>query len=105
LCLPFWPSNQNPVNTSPLPHACHMSCLPHPPWFNHPNNIRLRIQAVKFIIMRFSPGSVFLPFRSKYPRHSVLKNPQCMFLPQSERPSFAPIQHNWQNYSFVYFNL
>jgi hypothetical protein len=22
-----------------------------------------------------------------------------MFLPQSERPSFAPIQHNWQNYS------
>jgi hypothetical protein len=27
-----------------------------------------------------------------------------MFLPQSERPSFAPIQHKWQNYSFVYFN-
>jgi hypothetical protein len=25
-----------------------------------------------------------------------------VFLPQSERPSFAPIQHNWQNYSFVY---
>jgi hypothetical protein len=28
-----------------------------------------------------------------------------MFLPQSERPSFAPIQHDWQNYSFLYFNL
>jgi hypothetical protein len=28
-----------------------------------------------------------------------------MFLPQSERPSFAPVQHKWQNYSFVYFNL
>jgi hypothetical protein len=28
-----------------------------------------------------------------------------MFLPQSERPSFAPIQHSRQNYSFVYFNL
>jgi hypothetical protein len=28
-----------------------------------------------------------------------------MFLHQSERPSFAPIQHNWQNYSFVYSNL
>jgi hypothetical protein len=28
-----------------------------------------------------------------------------VFLPQSERPSFAPIQHNWQNYSFVYFNF
>jgi hypothetical protein len=40
--------------------------LTHPPWFNHPNNIRWRIQAVKFIIMQFSPRSVFLPFRSKY---------------------------------------
>jgi len=28
-----------------------------------------------------------------------------MFLPQGERPSFTPIQHNWQNYSSVYFNL
>jgi hypothetical protein len=37
---------------------------PHPPWFNHPNNIRWRIQAVKFIITQFSPRSVFLPFRS-----------------------------------------
>jgi hypothetical protein len=30
-----------------------MSRPPHPPWFNHPNNIRWRIQAVKFIIMQF----------------------------------------------------
>jgi hypothetical protein len=28
-----------------------------------------------------------------------------LFLPQSERPSFAPLEHNWQNYSFVYFNV
>jgi hypothetical protein len=28
-----------------------------------------------------------------------------VFLRQSERPSFAPIQHNWQNYSFVCFKL
>jgi hypothetical protein len=28
-----------------------------------------------------------------------------MFLSQSEKPSFAPVQHNWQNYSFVYFNV
>jgi hypothetical protein len=28
-----------------------------------------------------------------------------VFLPQSERQIFAPIQHNWKNYSFVYFNL
>jgi hypothetical protein len=79
-----------------------MSHPPHPPPFNHPNNIRWRIQAVKFVIMKFSPWSIFLPFRSKYlPQHSVLKNPLSAFFPQSERPSFAPIQHNWQNYSFV----
>jgi hypothetical protein len=39
--LPFGPPNQNIVNTSPLQHACHMSRPPHPPWFNHSNNIRL----------------------------------------------------------------
>jgi len=55
--------------------------------------------------MQFSPQFVFLPFRSKYPQHPVIKNPQSVFLPQSERPRFAPVQHNWQNYSFVYFNL
>jgi hypothetical protein len=43
-----------------------MSRPPRPPWFNHPNNIWWRIQAVKFIIMQFSPWSIFLPFRSKY---------------------------------------
>jgi hypothetical protein len=64
--LAFGPPNQNPVNTPPLPHVCHMSSPPHPPWFNHPNNIRQRIWAVKLIIMQFSPWSVFLPFRSKY---------------------------------------
>jgi hypothetical protein len=51
--LTFGTPNQNPVNTPPLPHACHMSRSLHPPWFNHPNNIRWRIQAVKFIIMQF----------------------------------------------------
>jgi hypothetical protein len=59
--LPFGPPNQNPVNTSPFPHAYHMSRSPHPPWFNHPNNIRWRIQVMKFIIMQFFPRSVFLP--------------------------------------------
>jgi hypothetical protein len=38
-----------------------MSCPPHHRWFNHPNNIRWRIQAVKFIIMQFYPRSDFLP--------------------------------------------
>jgi hypothetical protein len=40
LGFPFGPPNQNPVNTSPLPHAYHMSRPPHSPPFNHPNNIR-----------------------------------------------------------------
>jgi hypothetical protein len=60
--LPFGPPNQNPVNTSPLPHACHMSRPPHPPWCNYSNNIRWRIRAVKFIVMQFSLRSVSLPF-------------------------------------------
>jgi hypothetical protein len=44
----------------PLRHACHMSRPLHPPWFNHPNNIRWRIQAVNFISIQFSPRSVLL---------------------------------------------
>jgi hypothetical protein len=99
-------SQPKPCKHLSPPHACHMSHPPQPPWFNHPNNIRWRIQAAKFIIMQFSPWSIFIPFMSKYPpQHPVLKNPQTMFLPLSERPSFAPIRYNWQNYSFVYFNL
>jgi hypothetical protein len=47
----FGTPSQNPVTTSRLPHACHMSRPPHPPSFNHPNNIRWRMQAMKFIIM------------------------------------------------------
>jgi hypothetical protein len=45
---------------SPPPCVQHIP-PPYPPWFNHPNNIRWRIQAVKFIIMQFSPWSIFLP--------------------------------------------
>jgi hypothetical protein len=70
--LTFRPPNQNLLNTSPLPHACHMSNPPHHPWFNHPNNIWWRIQAVKFIIMQFSPRSVFLTFTTKYPPNTLL---------------------------------
>jgi hypothetical protein len=79
--LPFGPPNKNPVDISPLPHACHMTRPSHPPWFNHPNNIRWRIQVMKFIIMQFSLRCFFLPFRSKYPpQHSLLKGdkPKCI---------------------------
>jgi hypothetical protein len=37
-----------------------MCSPPHSPWFNHPNSVRWRIQAVKFIILQFSPWSIFL---------------------------------------------
>jgi hypothetical protein len=38
---------------------------------------------MKFIIMKFSLWSIFLPFRSRYPpEHSVLKNPQSMSSPE-----------------------
>jgi hypothetical protein len=56
-----------------------MSSPPHPPWYNHPNNLRRRIQVMKLIIMQFSPWSIFLPFRSKYlPQHSALKKPHLL---------------------------
>jgi hypothetical protein len=40
-----------------------MSCPPHPPWFNHLNNILWRIQAVKFII---DPGGNWSELTSIY---------------------------------------
>jgi hypothetical protein len=81
--LTFGPLNQNPVNTSPLPHVCYMSRPPHPPSFNHPNNIRWRIQVTKFIIMQFSPWSVFLPFRSKYPSSTLCPQKPSVCVPPS----------------------
>jgi hypothetical protein len=47
--LAFGPPNQNPVNTSPFPHACHMSRPPHHPWFNHPKKDTLQIK-LNFVI-------------------------------------------------------
>jgi hypothetical protein len=83
LSLTFGPPNQKPVSISPLPHACHMSRPPHPPWFRHPNNIRWRIQTVKFIIMRFSVWSVFPPppFTSKYPPTDKKSHSSSSFFP------------------------
>jgi hypothetical protein len=39
---------------------------------------------MNFIIMQFSPRSVFLPFRSKYSQHTVLKKPS-VYVPPSKR--------------------
>jgi hypothetical protein len=56
-----------------------MSSPPQPPCFNHPKNIRRRIQVMKFIIKHFSPRPLYLPFRSEYSQHSVLKKPLVYF--------------------------
>ena len=43
-----------------------------------------------------------VPPRSKYSlQHHILKHSQPPFLPQCQRPSFTPIQNNWQNYSYI----
>jgi hypothetical protein len=48
--------------------------------------------------MKFSLLPCYLvPLRPKYsPQHPILKHPQPTFVPQCQRPSFAPIQNNRQ---------
>jgi hypothetical protein len=75
-----------------------MSRPPHPPWFNHPNNIGWRIQAVKFIIMQFSLRSFYLPFRSKYP-------PQRSVPPSKSETRFSTHRVQLATYNSVYFHL
>jgi hypothetical protein len=99
--LTFGPPNQNPVNTSALSHACHMSRPPHRPSFTHPNNIRWRIQAVKFVIMQFSPRSVFLPFGSKYPQHCSQK-PSVYVPPSKWETKFRTHTPQPAKFNFVY---
>jgi hypothetical protein len=82
------------------PHECHMFRLPHPPSWNHPNNIRWRLQVWISSLRNFPHDpSRFLSFPN-ITLNTLSSNPQSMFLPQSERPSFAPIQKNWPNCSF-----
>jgi hypothetical protein len=51
--------------------------------------------------MQFSPRPIVFSPGLKYPPQNL----QSVFLPLSERPCFAPIQNNRQNYRFVIFNL
>jgi len=50
--LPFKFSDQNLVCISHFSHGCYMSRLPHPPSFDHPNNIWWSVRLMKFLIMQ-----------------------------------------------------
>jgi hypothetical protein len=75
--------------------------------FYHSNNIGWAVQIIQLLIVWFSPLPCYLVLpRPKYsPQYPILTHPQPAFLPQCQRLSFTPIQHNRQNYSSVYFNL
>jgi hypothetical protein len=63
------------------PHSCYITCLSHPPSFDHSNYTWRRVQPMKPLIMQFPPISChFISFRPKYSQHPVLKHPQSMFL-------------------------
>ena len=54
----------------------------------------------------FSTSFFLVTLRPKYlTQHPILENPQPMFLPLCERPSFTPIQNGSQNYSSAYLNV
>jgi hypothetical protein len=103
LCL-ILPS-QIALNTSPISHACHKSHSIYLLWFYHPNNMSWRIPTVNFIIMQFSPSTVSLPFISKYPPQHCPQQPSVYVRPPNRETSFTSLQHNRQNYTFIYFNF
>jgi hypothetical protein len=59
---------------------------------------------MKFIT-QFSPRSVFFLGPNIFLNPLFLTTPQCVLASQSEKPSFAPVEHNWRNYNFVDINL
>ena len=52
--FPLGSPHRHPVYTSTLPHTCCMVCPPHSSRFDHPKNIRWRVQIIKLLIMQFS---------------------------------------------------
>jgi hypothetical protein len=76
-------SHEYPTCIPLLPHSCYMLCSSHPPWLHYSNYTWRREQVMKLLIMQSSLTSHhFISLRSKYsPEHSVLKQPQSMFLP------------------------
>jgi hypothetical protein len=76
LSFSFGLSHQNPVHVPPLSHACHMPRPSHSPLYDLSNDIWWWVQIMKLPILQLSPFSrYFIPVRSKYSQHPVLKNP------------------------------
>jgi hypothetical protein len=76
-----------------------MPCPPHLLWLDHSNYTWQRVQIT--LVMQFSPTpphNHFIPLRSIYSQHPVLKHPQSMYLSYCHRPSFTAIQNHRQYY-------
>ena len=66
------------------PHTCHMSRPSHSSRLDHPNNIGLRVQIIKFLIMYFSPLPCYLvPFRPKYSSSAPYSQTPSAYVPPS----------------------
>jgi hypothetical protein len=69
--LPFRFSNQKIVHISHLSHACHVTRPFHSTWCDHPNNIRWRVQVIKFSLCSLLQPPATSPFLGP---HSFLSN-------------------------------
>ena len=100
------------VRFCPSKHCMHFSstpdsprCIPspsHPPWFDHPQNIRCTISTkTPLLSPKFSlPCCYFLsPRPEQPPQCPILENPRSVFFPWCDRPSFTPTQNNIKYYS------
>jgi hypothetical protein len=85
--LSIWLSHQYPICISRLSYSCYMPCPPHPPWLDHSNYTWRRVQAMKLLIMQFSPTSCHLiSLRSRYSQHLVVKHPQSVYSHINKNP-------------------
>jgi hypothetical protein len=86
----------------PLPNPSYMPRPSHSRFY-HPYSSEWRVQIIQLLIMPLPPLPCYLV--TLFTLHAILKHPQPAFLPQCERPSFAPVQNNRHNYSSVYLNF